>query len=163
MKDGIFGVGNELREDDGVGLVIVAKLKALFTGDNIDFLVVGERLFEIPALMMNYARVVIIDALPPDSEPGKVTVVRYGGDNFSLSKSYSLHDLDLLCQLQYAFGSGFRGEILLVGIETESLEYKEGLSLELSCYLPSITLKVAEVIEGFLGLIKQVSRWKFEG
>lgn len=151
MKVGIFGVGNEFREDDGVGLVIIAKLKALFTGDNIDFLVIGERLFEIPALMMNYARIVIIDALPPDSEPGKITVVRYGGDNFSLSKSYSLHDLDLLCQLQYAFWSGFRGEVLLIGIEAGSLDYKKGLSLGLSCYLPNITLKVVEVIEGFLG------------
>ena len=151
MKAGIFGVGNEFREDDGVGLVIVAKLKALFTVDNIDFLDVGERLFEISALMMNYTRVVIIDALPQDSEPGKITVVCYGDDNFSLSKSYSLHDLDLLCQLQYAFWSGFRGEILLVGIEAESLDYKKGLSLGISCYLSNITLKVAEVIEGFLG------------
>jgi len=151
MKAGIFGAGNELREDDGVGLVIVAKLKALFSNDNIDFLVIGERLFEIPALMMNYEKIVIIDALPPDLEPGKITVVRYGGDNFSLSKSYSLHDLDLICQLKYAFWSGFRGEILLVGIEAESLDYKKGLSLGLSCYLPNISLKVAEVIEGFLG------------
>lgn len=150
MKAGIFGVGNEFREDDGVGLVIVAKLKALFTVDNIDFLVVGERLFEIPTLMMGYKKVVIIDALPPDSEPGKITVVRYGGDNFSLSKSYSLHDLDLLCQLQYAFWSGFRGEVLLIGIEAGSSDYKKGLSLGLSCYLSNITLKVVEVIEGFL-------------
>ena len=47
-------------------------------------------------------------------------------------------------------------EILLVGIEVESLAYKEGLSLKLCHSLPSITLIVAKAIKGFFGLTKRV-------
>jgi hydrogenase maturation protease len=157
MQAGIFGVGNELREDDGIGLVIVEKLKSLFTSDSVDLLVIGDRLFEIPALIINYSKVAIIDALPPDSDPGKIMVFRYDSNNFLIPGTYSLHDLDLLWQLQYAFRSGFKGEILLVGIEVESLAYKEGLSLKLCHSLPSITLIVAKAIKEFLGLTKRVT------
>jgi hydrogenase maturation protease len=113
MQAGIFGVGNELREDDGIGLIIVEKLKAIFTIDSVDLLAIGERLFEIPALIINYSKIAIIDALPPDSDPGKIMVFRYDSNNFLIPRTYSLHDLDLLWQLQYAFWSGFKGEILI--------------------------------------------------
>ncbi len=157
MKSGIFGIGNELREDDGIGLAIVAKLKAIFFNDNVDLITVAGRLFEIPVLMRSYSRIVIIDALPPDLEPGKVTVSRYENNNFLFPQRYSLHDLDLLWQLQDAFRSGFKGEILLIGIEAGSLSYKEGLSLGLGNSLPDITLKVVNVIREFCGLIKGVA------
>lgn len=152
MGAGIFGVGNELREDDGIGIVIVEKLRELFTGDSVDLLVVGERLLEIPLLMPDYSKIAIIDALPPATEPGKITTVHYGGNHFAFPNGYSLHDLDLLWQLQSGFCIGYQGEILLIGVEAGALAYKEGLSSKLYRSLPAITLTVSKVIIEFLGL-----------
>lgn len=64
--------------------------------------------------------------------------------------AYSLHDLDLLWQVQSAFRSGYQGELMLIGIEAGALGYGEGLSPQLAMVLPMVLLKLEQIILGFL-------------
>ena len=115
----IIGVGNRWREDDGVGLVIVDKLKTIIPKEVIDFFYIEEQLFEIQSCFSCYKKLVILDALSPGAEPGKMKLRRINGSSIKVDNAYSLHDLDLLWQIHYAFVNGFTGELILIGIEVE--------------------------------------------
>lgn len=145
----IIGLGNELREDDGVGLAVLRRLKKAFPGRAAVRIPVRDQLFEIPRLIMNYSKVILIDAAPPDSFPGKVSDIRYRVDRWPASDSYSLHDLDILWQLRYAYRAGFTGEILMIGIEAASLSCRKGLSPELQRSLPGAVETVKRMIARF--------------
>jgi hydrogenase maturation protease len=146
----IIGVGNRWREDDGVGLVIIDNLKTLVPREIADTFYLEERLFEMQSYFICYKKIVIIDALPPGLEPGKMEILRINGPNFIVPNAYSLHDLDLLWQTQYAFVNGFIGELMLIGIEVGTMGFGEGLSSQLKKALPVLISKVEQRISEFL-------------
>lgn len=147
MRVCVIGVGNELREDDGVGLVIVRELRTILNDNCIELLEIGDRLFDILEIIFNFDKVIIIDALPPGFYEKMVQTVYYNVNSQSTRTKYSLHDLDLLWQLGYAYRNGFRGEVILMGIAVYSLEYRMELSSELLKSLPEIVTKVAVIIQ----------------
>jgi hydrogenase maturation protease len=146
----IIGAGNRWREDDGVGLVIIDKLKTLIHREMFDILWIEERLFELQSCFAVYSKLIIVDALPPGSEPGKMKIRRVERSNLKIGNAYSLHDLDLLWQIQYAFISGYTGELMLIGIEAGTMGYGEGLSPELKAVLPGLIPKAQQRVYEFL-------------
>jgi hydrogenase maturation protease len=154
----VIGAGNRWRKDDGIGLVVAGKLKILVSRENADVFYIEERLFELQSYFNRYKKVVLIDALPPKTEPGKIKIRRMNGSDISLRSrlpqrthnAYSLHDLDLLWQIQSAFRNGYQGELMLIGIEAGTLGYGEGLSLQLAMVLPIVLLKLEQSILEFL-------------
>jgi hydrogenase maturation protease len=158
LKFCIIGVGNRWREDDCVGLLIVDKLKAMISREIIDIFYIEEQLFEVQSCFAGYTKIVIIDALPPGSEPGKMKILQVNGSGIILQQrtlqlirnAYSLHDLDLLWQIQFAFVNGFIGELMLIGIEARTIGYGESLSPQLKKALPALISKVEQRIFDFL-------------
>jgi hydrogenase maturation protease len=138
--------------------VVAEKLKILVSRENADIFCIEERLFELQSYFDHYKKTVLIDALPPETEPGKIKIRRVNGSDISLRRrlpqkihnAFSLHDLDLLWQVQSAFRTGYRGEVMLIGIEAGTLGYSEGLSMQLDRVLPIILLKLEQSILEFL-------------
>jgi hydrogenase maturation protease len=147
MRRCVIGIGNELREDDGVGLVIVRKLRTMFNDNHVELLEIGNGLFDIPEIIMSYDSVVILDALPPGPVAETIQTVYCTANSQPLPTNYSLHDLDLFWQLGYAYRNGFHGEVIFIGITAYSFEYRTELSPELLKALPEIVLKVAGIIQ----------------
>ncbi len=158
MESCVIGAGNRWREDDGIGLVVAEKLKSLVSSENTEIFCIEERLFELPSYFESYQKIVLMDALPPETEPGKIKTRRINGSDISLKRrlpqgiynTFSLHDLDLLWQVQAAFRSGYRGEVMLIGIEAGKIGYHEGLSPQLNMVLPIVLLKLKQNISKFL-------------
>lgn len=154
----IIGAGNPWREDDGVGPVMAGMLKALIPETIADIFCLEERLFELQTWFSFYRKIIIIDALPPGVEPGKVKAYRIKKADIILWRrmpqvthnAYSLHDLDLLWQIQYAFLNGYKGELMLIGIEAGTMGWGEGLSPQLKRVLPIVLFKLEQKIREFL-------------
>lgn len=154
----VIGAGNRWREDDGIGLVVAGKLKLLVSRENADVFCIEEQIFELQSYFDRYQKIVLIDALPPEMEPGKIKIRRINGSNISLRRrlpqrthnAYSLHDLDLLWQIQSAFRNGYQWELMLIGIEAGTLGYGEGLSPQLAMVLPIVLIKLEQSILKFL-------------
>lgn len=158
MEACVIGVGNRWRKDDGIGQVVADKLKTMVLSKNADVFYIEERLFELQSYFERYKKVVLIDALPPETEPGKIQIWQINGSDFGLRRrlpqrilnAFSLHDLDLLWQIQSAFRNGYQGELMLIGIEVGTLGYGEGLSLQLRKALPVVISEVEQNVFRFL-------------
>jgi hydrogenase maturation protease len=141
----VLGVGNSLRRDDAVGLVVVEQLmKQQLT--RVDYRTVEGDLLVIPEIIARYDLVVIVDALAPEGNPGRIELFEVTEGMVRLPYGLSLHDLDLIWQLQYIIKNGFTGRIVIVGIQATDLGLGEGLSLQLQANLPRFTATISEMI-----------------
>ncbi len=71
MKTLVFGIGNLLRSDDGVGLHIIEHLRKENLGDAAD-LKEGSTGLDILDAIKGYDRIILIDAIKSAGEPGKI-------------------------------------------------------------------------------------------
>ncbi len=124
----IVGMGNTLLGDDGAGVVIVEALRGAGTNGRAH-LVNAEDIIESHAFEIadgDWDRIVVIDAVRFGGRPGDVMFGSFSeiGD---LLNDYSTHKLSL--RLSESIWRERGKETYLLGIEPESLDFGEGLSL----------------------------------
>jgi len=95
MKTLVLGIGNPILGDDGVGFHVVEKLQSDPPPGDITFECVDASGFALLDYVVDYDRVVIVDAImTAGGKPGQV--YQLGLDNFRPSKhTISPHDTDL--------------------------------------------------------------------
>ncbi|MGE5557086.1 MAG: hydrogenase maturation protease [Bacillota bacterium] len=145
-----MGIGNELRMDDAVGLMVVQALGKGKKCGNIDFYGLGDDLEALPILISGKPKAAVVDALQSGRRPGRIRTIR--ADPACLpagGEMYSLHELELIWQIGYAYQNGFQGELLLIGIETARVEPGIGLSPELEKLFPRIVKNVGNILASF--------------
>ena len=126
--------------DDSIGLRVAQELRGQFDG-NPDIEVSedywgGLRLME---RMIGFDRVIIIDAILADSEPGTIHLL--SPDDIPTQRSASAHDVNLPTALEFGRRAGAQlppaSEITLIGIEAADVQtFDESLTPELECALP---------------------------
>ncbi len=62
-KISILGFGNPVREDDGVGIYVIEKLKEKIQHENIEILDMGTSAFEVLFQLKGRDRIILIDAV----------------------------------------------------------------------------------------------------
>ncbi|MEM7509598.1 MAG: hydrogenase maturation protease [Bacteroidota bacterium] len=62
-KISILGFGNPVREDDGVGIYVIEKLKEKIQHENIEILDMGTSAFEVLFQLKGKDRIILIDAV----------------------------------------------------------------------------------------------------
>lgn len=135
-------IGNDLREDDGAGPYMAKKIK----NDKIKIIDAGSvfenRVSEI--IYLKPDKLVIIDAAFFGGKPGDIQIL----DEKKLKsyKMFSTHTLPLNIFLELIRDEIKNIEIVILGIQPKSMDYKEGISNEVkeSCdnivnYLNSIS------------------------
>lgn len=140
-KTCILGVGNELRCDDGIGPLVLNRLRQKSWSAPLDLFTVGRDVFSILEYIGVYNKIIIIDALPPDQKPGKIRIIHWNSYRAVASDTLSLHDVDLITILNMAHWRAHTS-ITLLGIETCSLQWHIGLSPELQRMLNDIVERV---------------------
>ena len=69
-KTAILGFGNPVREDDGVGIYIIEKLKEhIGEKENLSIFDMGTSAFEILFKLKGHARIILVDAVINSGEP----------------------------------------------------------------------------------------------
>ncbi len=151
MKTLVLGLGNPLLRDDSIGLRVAQELGGRFKG-NPDVEVSedywgGLRLME---RMIGYDRVIIVDAIQADMDPGTIHLLSPG--DIPTQRSASAHDVNLPTALEFGRRAGARlppsSEITLIGIEAADVQtFDESLTPELERALPHAVEAVLSVMK----------------
>jgi len=145
----VFGIGNILLSDDGVGVHAVNKLSSeyQFPG-NVELIDGGTKGLDLLPLFENRERVLIIDAANFKKEPGTIDSVE--GDRIPsfLSSKLSVHQIGLpdmlfAAKLMDIMPSG----ICLIGIQPLSMETSAEMSDLIRSKMGSLISRVLEKLK----------------
>lgn len=144
----VFGIGNPLLEDDGIG---VAAAESLMQLEQSYFEVYATEIYVEEALDKICAEdyVIILDAMDINIEPGKLTYISFQEYSSRIIHKKFCHDVNLLDTL-LMYHPSIKGE--LIGIQIASIDYKEGLSPYLN---KEFTYIVNEISKHILELVRE--------
>jgi hydrogenase maturation protease len=140
----VIGVGNVLARDEGIGPVVIARLRGLSLGSGVRLVDLGSDGLSLLNHLEEASGVVIVDCarmgLKPGSvrsfNPAQVRSFRDGAANFSL------HSLDVVALLDLATKLFECPPVKIIGVEPEDVSSGEGLSQVLRRRIPRIVRTV---------------------
>ncbi|HEX7832830.1 MAG TPA: hydrogenase maturation protease [Vicinamibacterales bacterium] len=148
MKTAIYGIGNILMGDDGIGPAVVRYLESHYDlGPDVTLEDLGTPSLDLPAYLAGYDTVIFIDAVAADAPPG--TIRTYTREEIVAAPTgirVSPHEPsinDALIVLDFA-GTAPR-EVVLVGVVPETLDGGMALSACVANAVP----RAAEVVTTF--------------
>ena len=142
MKVKVIAIGNSLMEDDGIGIVVLEKLRETLMKNNIE-VIIGETDFQYClSLIEDGDFVFFIDAVYYNKNPGELTVKPLEEYEYK-KKYYSQHSYNIveLIKLYYKAVKGY-----IIGIEIGRISFKFGLSKELEDNINIISKNVLKEI-----------------
>lgn len=122
----VIGIGNSLFGDDGAGIHVIERLRALDLPDGIELVDGGTLSFTLLEIVENADRLIVVDAAQLDAAPGTVRVFRDAEMDEYLNSSArpSVHEVNLLDVLVAARLRGrMPARYSLVGIQPQSLDW----------------------------------------
>lgn len=123
----IVSAGNSLMKDDGLGYVTLKKLQTLINNNNIHFFDAGTDIFKLLTIQDEYDKVIILDAINSNSEPG--TIYRIPLDEITLiDTSKSAHRIKLteaLHLIKMINTNLAKSDIIIFGIEPYEISLGE--------------------------------------
>lgn len=139
----IAGLGNYLLKDDGVGVHAVRALQQTPL-PGIIVAEVGTAVLGVLHLLEWADKVLAIDAMQAGGTPG--TIYGFGvEDAAGPGMQASLHELNLLAALRFLPRQA-KPEILVVGIEPDTIDYGLDLSPAVAAALPELIREVREIV-----------------
>lgn len=142
MRVVVLGIGNTILSDEGVGVHAVEALQERYElPESVELIDGGTSGMELLGPLSGTDVLIVLDAIKAGREPG--TVVRLVGDEvpvFFRSKlsPHQVSICDVLAGLE--FSGDLPGDLVLIGVEPESLE----LGLELT---PAVAARMPEMME----------------
>lgn len=143
----ICGVGNKLKQDDGLGPFVVEELEKVRLPENVEVADFGISGFKCALSIEGYDKVVFVDAISlPGEKPGRLYRIKLdrdqllGSPNLS-SFSISLHETDLEKILATAAVLGiYPPHVVIIGCQPEETNVALGLT-------PVVKKSVPKIIE----------------
>lgn len=145
----VFGIGNILLADDGIGVYIVENIKneILDLGKNIE-VIIGETdyLYCLNEIEKDDL-VIIVDSTYFNEKPGNVSCFKLQECDEFISDNISLHEENLfhILRKEKPYIKGY-----LIGIEIEKVDYSLNLSEKLYNKLEYICKEVLDIIKKIL-------------
>jgi hydrogenase maturation protease len=148
----VLGMGNPILSDDGFGLVVAERLRALPLPSGVQVMqseVAGLRLLE---LMRGFDKVIIVDALKSGRTPGDI--VRLEGKDFRGGHRYgSAHSIGLATALELGGKLGYQmpAQVVAFAVEAEDVEtFGERLSAPVAAACEEVVRLVLAELEAAL-------------
>lgn len=141
MKIAILGIGNLLLKDEGFGVHFIKRIDKKKLPPNVDVIegaVLGLQIFNF---LLDYDKVIVVDAVKGGGEPGKV----YKFKIEECRKDFgmiSLHDLDFIKSLEIIKQFYNVPEMVVIGVEPKSTE----VGMELTPEVEKSINKVMELV-----------------
>jgi hydrogenase maturation protease len=141
----IVGIGNQLLQDDGVGVHAVKALeKELLPG--VVIAEVGTAVLSALHLIEWAEHVVVIDAMQADGPPGAI-YLSHGRDIREPSQPDSLHEVSFMSALRFLHPEHPLPDIRVIGVEPETIAYGLDLSPSLVESLPKVVAVVKNMVK----------------
>jgi hydrogenase maturation protease len=139
----ILGVGNILLGDEGVGVHVIRELEKKKLPGTIELVDAGTALFSILHLLKKRKKIVVIDAAKGGKRPGTIYRILPCQIKNGHNRLLSLHEMGLM-ECLAALGGGERPRnIVIIGVEPDSIDWGLRLSRALQQRLPEI-VKIVE-------------------
>lgn len=120
----IVGIGNALRTDDGIGIRVTETLRNKNLGLNVD-IIEGLSGIDLIGTFRGYDRVIIVDAMKSNQEPGSIQVFSLGDlHSRKITHTFSSHDLDISGLLNLGkeiFPDHMPDDVVIIGIEADDI------------------------------------------
>jgi hydrogenase maturation protease len=128
-KIAVIGIGNTLRRDDGIGIIVLESLLKFYKREGIDYLNFGIATFDLLHRIRNYDTVLLIDGVRTNLPVGELKIfelgnIKYNPDNLATST----HELNLEDVFKLSKKIALKTKIYVAGIQIGDLSYNEGLS-----------------------------------
>lgn len=118
----ILGIGNILQKDDGVGVHVVNEISETVSDlpGNVEVFDGGTFGYDLLPVMSGREKIVIVDALKVDDEPG--SIYRFPASHLTdCANKFSLHDVGVKKIIDMLMLMGEYPEIEIVGIVPEDI------------------------------------------
>jgi hydrogenase maturation protease len=136
-----MGIGNLLLSDDGLGVHAVKALAERNFPEDVQVLDVGTAFLDALPFLETAERIIVIDAIRADGEPGKIYCLTI--EQRAPRSMHGLHDFDIFNMLAMA-NNHCSVEVLVLGIEPERLAWGLELSPRVARALPALLDTVCE-------------------
>jgi len=153
----IIGVGNLLRQDEGVGVHAVRILAGGPCGDSASFVDGGTAVFDALSNWKDIDKLVVIDALKAGRKPGSIARVSLRDVADRDAPALSVHEHGLLDQLALLKQAGLKvGEIVIYGVEPQDTGWGTELSEPVAECLPMLEAQMARELGWMLSEEKPI-------
>jgi len=147
-KIAVIGIGNTLRRDDGIGVIILESLLNDYKRANIDYLNFGIASFGLIHRLQDYDLVLLIDGISAGLTAGQLKI--FVLDEVSFAKDdgvISSHELNLKDIFKLTRKLKVKAKIYIAGIQVEDVSFGESLSSALEKKLADLTKQVDKFIQ----------------
>lgn len=151
MRKAVVGLGNPLRSDDGVGLVLVDFMRGTGAPPGWRLEALGNDIWGLAPLLFVHDTVVLADAVTGGVRPGDMVFLPF--TEAGCDAPFSLHQLEAAAEIALARQTGARAGIWLAGIAPFSLELNDSLTPEMQALLPLLSRRLA----GFLAKLDHMN------
>lgn len=153
-KIAVIGIGNTLRRDDGIGIIVLESLLKFYRKKDIDYFNFGSASFDLLHRIKNYDSVLLIDGINAGFNIAELKVSDLKDINYKLDNSFtSTHELNLKNIFELSKILGIKTQIFLAGIQVGNTSFGEGLSEALTQRKDEIIKEIASFIDKTLDKI----------
>lgn len=150
-KSAVIGIGNTLRRDDGIGIVILESLLNFHKRNGIEYLNFGIASFDLLHRIKNYDTVFLIDGIDASLIPGELRIFESSKIEYDLNGPIaSSHELNLKDLFALSKNLGVKAKIYVAGIQVKDTSFGECLSEELENKKEEIIDGISEFIGKYL-------------
>ena len=147
-KIAIIGIGNTLRRDDGIGIVVLESLLKFYKRQGLDYLNFGSASFDLIHRLQAYDAALLIDGITADFPAGEVKIFKLCDIEYNLDAAVtSTHELNLKNIFELSKGFGLKTKIYVAGIQVEDTSHGDGLSDTLKNKKDTIIKKISRFID----------------
>jgi hydrogenase maturation protease len=142
----ILGVGNMLLGDEGIGVHVIRELEKKKLPGNIELMDAGKAKISILNLLKRRKKIVVIDAARGGKRAGTIYRILPSQIKNEYNKLLSLHEMGLMECLAELENEARPRDIVIIGVEPDSINWGLRLSSRLQKKLPEIVKVVMSEI-----------------
>ncbi len=147
-KIGVIGLGNTLRRDDAIGIVVLESLLKFYRREDIDYLNFSNASFDLLNRIKTYDKVLLIDSIDVGLGVAELKISELKDIKYRLDAPVaSTHALNLKNIFALSKSLEIKTKIYIAGIQIQDVSYGEGLSEALENKQKGIVKKIAEFID----------------
>ena len=128
-KIAVIGLGNTLRKDDGIGIIVLGALLKSSQHPQIDYLNFGIASFDLVHRMEKYERILLIDGIDAGLKPGELKIFELKDISYNLKgPALSTHEFDLKSLFELYKRFELKSRIYVAGIQVQDVSFGDSLS-----------------------------------
>ena len=147
-KIAVIGIGNTLRRDDGIGVMILESLLKFYKRDATDYLNFGIASFDLIHRIQSYDAVLLIDGINANLSGAELKIFKLKDIEYKLENlNTSTHELNLKDIFELTKKFELKTKIYIAGIQVEDTSFGDGLSEALEKRKEDIAKEISVFID----------------